>query len=256
MFGATGVFGDDEDEEECLVCSEVDQMPKVSCSDCKRTLVHVHCAHGLDNCPFCRGVNFFEKSSRETQFLLTQYQNSKGPKSTVSFLIELYNENNKEEILKSVSSFDQIFEDSAQRFHGYVQRSLVCTTCSTSSSSLLKMTISQFGLLEGTDLKCQKCFNPALDKNFQLAKEIQKDGNFRNFEFLTFKKKNEGDIFLDGALKIKKSTKSPFAIRGRICRSTDFDRIVGHLKEVEKMVIIIIIIIIITSPSITKNKIF
>ena len=92
MFGTTGVFGD-EDEDECPVCSEVDEKPKMSCSDCKKTLVHVHCAHGLDKCPFCRGVNFSGKSRQESQFLLTQYQSCEGPQSAVSLIIELHNNN-------------------------------------------------------------------------------------------------------------------------------------------------------------------
>ena len=208
----------------------------MSCSDCKKTLVHVHCAHGWDNCPFCRGVNFSEKSSQETQFLLTQSQRCEGPESAVSLIIELYNNNNKEEMLKAVNSLDQIIEDAVRHFHGFVHRTIACTACiiSASSSSLLTSTISQYGTLEGSDLTCQTCSTPVLVEDLKLVREIEKGGNFRNFEGITLKKKEE--LFLDGALKITKSTRNHFKIRGRICRSTDFDRIIFHLKEVEKMV--------------------
>ena len=62
-------------------------------------------------------------------------------------------------------------------------------------------------------------------------------GNFRDFEDITLDTHDNEGIFLDGALKITKSIRSQFKVRGRICRSTDFDRIVSHLKEEEKMVI-------------------
>ena len=213
----------------------------MTCSDCKRTLVHVHCAHGLDKCPFCRGEHFFEKSSQETKFLLTQYQKCDGPKSAVSLITELYN-NNKQEMLKAVNSFDQIFEESVGKLYGYVRRTVACTACiiSASSSSLLTRTLSQYGLLEnerdGSPPICKKCLTPALDEDLKLLEEIKKGGNFRNFEKISLKKKARKGLFLEGALKIKKSRRKHFKIRGRICRSTDFDRIVCRLKRVEKMV--------------------
>ena len=241
MLGTTGVFGEEQDEE-CLVCFEIDQQSKITCSDCKRTLVHVHCAHGSDKCPFCRGANFSEKASKETQFLLTQYQRCEGPNSAVTILIELYNNNSKQELLKAVNSFDQILEESVGKLYGYVQRTIACISCiiSNSSSRLLTTTINQYGLLEGSHPTCRKCLIPASDENLELLREIKKKGNFRNFEEITLKsRKGKGreGIFLEGALQIKKTRGNPFQIRGRICRSTDFDRIVSYLKEVEEMVI-------------------
>ena len=236
VFGTTGVFGDD-DEEACPVCSEVDRKPKMSCSDCKKTLVHVHCAHGLDSCPFCRGVNFSEKSSQETQFLLTQYQSCEGPEAAVTIFIELYNtNNNQEKFMKAVNSLDQIIEESVHLFHGFVQRTIACTACIISATSLLTMSVSQYGLLENEkDVPtCRKCLNTILAKDLLLHKEIENFGNFRNFEEITLN--TEEGTFLEGALKITKSTRSQFKVRGRICRSADFDRIVGLLKEEEKMV--------------------
>ena len=76
--------------------------------------------------------------------------------------------------------------------------------------------------------------NPVLADDLVLHKEIENFGNFRNFEDLTLD--TEEGIFLDGALKITKSNRDQFKVRGRICRSADFDRIVCHLKEEEKMV--------------------
>ena len=190
----------------------------MSCSDCKKTLVHVHCAHGLDKCPFCRGVNFSGKSRQESQFLLTQYQRCEGPEAAVTIIIELHN-NYKEEMLKAVS---------------YVHRTIACTACisSPSSSSLLSRTISLYRLREKDDSPptCWKCLNPVPAEDLVLLNF----GNFRNFEDINLNT-DEG-IFLDGALKITKSIKSHFNIRGRICRNTDFERIVCHLKEENKMV--------------------
>ena len=210
----------------------------MSCSDCKKTLVHVHCAHGLDNCPFCGGVNFSEKSSQETQFLLTQYQSCEGPEAAVTIFIELYNtNNNQEKFMKAVNSLDQIIEESVHLFHGFVQRTIACTACiiSASSSSLLTMSVSQYGLIDevkgGSPPTCSKCLNPA-DEDLVLHNE--NFGKSRNFEDITLN--NEEGIFLEGALKITNSTRSQFKVRGRICRSNDFDRIVGHLKKEEKMV--------------------
>ena len=143
--------------------------------------------------------------------------------------------------MKAVNSFDQILEESVGKLYGNVHRTIACTACiiSASSSSLLTRTISQFGLLEnendGSTPTCGKCLNPVLAEDLVLYKEIENFGNFRDFEDITLD--TEEGIFLDGALKITKSTRSQFKVRGRICRSSDFDRIVSHLKEEEKMVI-------------------
>ena len=80
-------------------------------------------------------------------------------------------------------------------------------------------------------MKCDKCSIPILDEDLVILKEIEKFGNLRNFQKITLKKKDQ--IFLDGAVKITNSTRSKFKIRGRICRSTDFDRIIGLLKKEE-----------------------
>ena len=234
VFGTTGVFGDGE---ECLVCLEEDQEPKVFCRQCGRSRVHVHCSHGLPKCPNCRGDTSPAKSIKDTQFLLTQYQRCEGPHCSVSVLIELYN-NDKQEMFRAVESFDQILEDTARTFHGYLHRDIACTACIMSTSSLLDMEDCQYGVIEedhnGFNRKCKKCFSSVSNEDLKLVEDIKKFGNFRNFEDFTLKKKE--DVFLDGALKITKSTRFHFKIRGRLCRNADFDQIVQHLKEKEKMV--------------------
>ena len=161
--------------------------------------------------------------------MLTQYQNCDGPKSAVSLIIELYN-NNKKEMLKTANCMDEILEESVRKFHGFVRRTVACTACiiSASSSSLLNRTISP-------PPTCEKCLNPVLAEDLVRLKEIKIFGNFRDFEDINLN--TEEGIFLDGALKITNSNRSQFKVRGRICRSSDFDRIVSHLKEEEKMVI-------------------
>ena len=108
------------------------------------------------------------------------------------------------------------------------------TACIISASSILNMTSSQYGLLN--IVICKKCSTPALDKDLELLKDIKKRGNFKNFKKISLKKDVGDGLFLEGALKIQKSSRSKFKVRGRICRSSDFDKIVFHLKEVEKMV--------------------
>ena len=237
VFGTTGVFGD---PEECPVCWEVDMEPKRTCSVCGKSLIHNHCFHGSSECPLCRGeVTSTEKSSRETQFLVTQYQRCEGSECSVSVLIELYN-NDKQEMMNAVNCFDQIAEDTARLFHGYVHRNIACTACLSSTSSLLTMTETQLGMIadekEGSVTMCQKCQAPREVDDLQFVEEIRGRGNFRNFEKLTLKKKE--DIFLEGALKMTKSVRTHFMLRGRLCRTADFDQIVQHLREEEKMVIL------------------
>ena len=79
-----------------------------------------------------------------------------------------------------------------------------------------------------------ECLNPVLAEDLVRLKDIE-NGNFRNFEDITLLNTKDG-IYLDGALKITKSTRDHFKVRGRICRSADFDRIIGFLKEEEQMV--------------------
>ena len=141
-------------------------------------------------------------------------------------------------MFRAVDSFDQILEDTARTFHGYLHRDIACTACIMSTSSLLDMEDCHYGVIEedqnGVNLKCKKCFSSVSNEDLKLVEDIKKFGNFRNFEVFTLKKKE--DVFLDGALKITKSTRFHFKIRGRLCRNADFDQIVQHLKEKEKMV--------------------
>ena len=237
VFGTTGVFGD---PEECPVCLEVDKEPKATCSVCEKSLIHNHCLLGSSVCPLCRGeVSSTRKSIQETQFLLTQYQRCEDSECSVSVLIELYN-NDKQEMMNAVNSFDQILEDTARMFHGYVHRNIACTACLSSTSGLLNMTEAQLRMIVddnslGLVPSCQKCQNPLIAEDLQLIEEVRSCGNFRNFEKLLLRKKE--DIYLEGALKMKKSVKTHFSLRGRLSRTADFDQIVQHLKEEEEMVI-------------------
>ena len=67
--------------------------------------------------------------------------------------------------------------------------------------------------------------NPA--ESWQIDTEVSRD-----FQELSFEADQESQVYLDGALKISRSTcKDRFDFRGRIARTTDFQDITSHLSE-------------------------
>ena len=64
-------------------------------------------------------------------------------------------------------------------------------------------------------------------ESWQIDTEVSRD-----FQELSFEADQESQVYLDGALKISRSTcKHRFDFRGRIARTADFQNIASHLSE-------------------------
>ena len=67
---------------------------------------------------------------------------------------------------------------------------------------------------------------------------VTKCGNFQDFKELLLKSTEDSAIFLNGALKIRRTSyRGEFRIRGRVGRHIDFDESVEFLRVEHNMVI-------------------
>ena len=77
--------------------------------------------------------------------------------------------------------------------------------------------------------------------------KAERSENLTNFEYCTLEEEEESKVFLNGALKITRTTfEGPFHFFGRIeqneTEQKNFDKVVNFLKQEESMVITLIII--------------
>ena len=236
--GKTGLYVH-TDEDQCLLCLDETQGPKIKCPVCQRSRLHVHCSQGLQKCLNCQaGVTFEEAAKEETAFLFSQYQKWELGKNSISVVIEFSNDD-QDELTRAIISFDQKIEETARQLKCFVTSRIGCSNCRNPEEDILKANIDScehfhtMSELSTQRIACLHCGKEIFSSDLNTSLE----GNLRNFEKLRITSKQR--IFLNGGLKITKKRKSePFELRGRLARSIDFDKVASHLRSVEKILLI------------------
>ena len=236
IVGTTGTMT----EETCLVCQEIDSQPKLWCSECQKSRVHIHCAHGVQECVNCRKVLTKKKSPQETEFLYCQYQKCEASECRNSLVIDFSNDDD-EELVKALNDFDQRVEDAVRAMRGFVTRHVGCSRCKKQRGNFLDSNIDDFcnyqslETLKASDLYCKDCQNEMIKSKIFVS--IEECGNFRDFEM--YRTGKEVATFMNESLLIKKSGDCEgFAFRGRLARFLDFDKVTSHLRTEEKILVI------------------
>ena len=85
------------------------------------------------------------------------------------------------------------------------------------------------------------CFMSSDDDDESLNagdKSVERSDNLKNFEYCTLEEEEESKVFLNGALKITRTSfEGPFHFYGRIEQEqADFDKVVDFLEQEESMV--------------------
>ena len=226
VIGSTGLFENFEiDGDHCMVHLENRKGQKIFCSSCKKARLCVLCSQGLKNCPNCLETLPKSDPDKKTQFIICQYQSSAGNelRNTVRVIVT-----GKElsEVVEAVNELDQILEVTARSLAGYLERKEDCFEC----------LFDAFGniYLDAPPQNNPFCNHEKAQKTLGLVKE---KGNFRNFEEFSLTVDEKSKEFLDGALRITRtSCQQEFKFRGRIVRRTDFDDITEDLKLKQNLV--------------------
>ena len=95
------------------------------------------------------------------------------------------------------------------------------------------------------DSKCQE-FDYTAQNSFQddnqdgkyFQQMLATSGKVRNFQKFVLEEEKESNIFIDGALRITRTTlRGPFSFFGRLASNSDFDKLLSFLKSENLMVI-------------------
>ena len=225
VIGSTGLFENVErDGDQCLVHLENIKGQKIFCSSCKKARLCVLCSQGLKNCPNCVETEL-KSDPNEAQFIICQYQSTSGNECRNSVRV-IVTGKKLSEVVEAVNELDQILELTARSLAGYLERKEGCFKC----------LFDAFGniYLDAPPQNNPFCKHEEAQKTLRLVKE---KGNFRNFEECSLKKDETSREFLDGALRITRTSyQQEFKFLGRIVRYTDFDKVSEFLKR-QSMVI-------------------
>ena len=210
--------------------------PRVWCPFCSKARLCVGCSHGLKKCPNCieASISSPGDSPWETQFLLSQYQKVEAAQCESFIQIELRGKD-KLEITCAAEEFDGIFEKVSKKLKGFLLKRFI----------FAKDFDHQ---LRYVDSKCQE-FDYTAQNSFQdgdhcsqeekyFQQMLATSGKVRNFQKFVLEEEKESNIFLDGALRITRTTlRGPFSFFGRFASNSDFDKLLSFLKSENLMVI-------------------
>ena len=165
----------------------------------------------------------------KNNYIICQYQNDPVAVEECKHYIHvlLFSHNNVK-VVENLNELDELFETTAKSLKGFVNRENRCFDCEI--DHLKNITLK----IEWKNRRCNHKLDPWDNGTIKLVNE---SGNFRNFENLSLNKGKISKEFLEGAIKITRTSfEDHFSFRARVARYNDFHKILHFLQSDQNMV--------------------
>ena len=176
------------------------------------------------------GSDTGEADDDKTEFLISQCEDKNSSQSQpIHFLIVEVIGSNTDVFIEEV--IDQMLENTARSLHGYLHRRIGCLDGILASSNGLRF-------LDADHIKSIFSFKTKSEDE-TIPYSTARKSNLRDFKELELQEQEDDKVFLEGALKISRTSFSePFKFRGRISRPRDFKDVTNYLRTQRNMVIL------------------
>ena len=162
-----------------------------------------------------------------SNFLLCQHEDDANEVSKYSVNVLIFGEN-PSKVVEAINELDQLLEITAKSLGGFLIREESCFKCHIDTFKNMYLEIKW---------KNTFCDHKSNDEDEKIIHLVKRTGNFKNFKELSLNQSEKSKEFLDGAIKISRTSyKGEFKFRGRVARYKDFDQVVKFLKSDQKMV--------------------
>ena len=169
------------------------------------------------------------EDEKDEKNIICQYQNDPVAVKECKHYIQvlLFGQNNVK-VVENLNELDELFETTAKTLKGFVNRENSCFDCEM--DHLKNITLK----IKWKNWRCNHKLDLWDDGTIELVKE---SGNFRNFENLSLNEGTFSKEFLEGAIKITRTSfEDHFSFRARVARYNDFHKILHFLQSDQNMV--------------------